>query len=218
MSNLKKHTASAGGDGTTPAIPDATDIEALWLDQKLGDGIVDVSYHTVPVGKPRDYFRVVTDPAYRRRTEIYVHKPEGVIDEVSYIVAPSMRGLVIEAQPCTLVTAVYRDGSPRIWPIKFPRDGERDNEAWVSARSAAKAAMERWVKLLWVRRAYLTRDAQPGYAPEPDFSKLPPFNELVRLAFGDHGIIRDKSHAIYRELYGIKPETASDDAGEIGDL
>lgn len=218
MSNLKKHTASAGGDGATSTVPDAADIEALWLDQKLGDGIVDVSYHTVPVGKPRDFFRVVTDRAYRRRTEIYTHKPEGVIDELSYIVAPSMRGQITEAQPCTLVTVVYRDGSPRLWPIKFPRDGERDNEAWTSARSAAKAAMERWVKLVWSRRAYMTRDAQPGYAPEPDFSKLPLFNELVRLAFGDHGIIRDKSHAIYRELYGIKPETAGDDAGEIDDL
>ena len=27
----------------------------------------------------------------------------------------------------------------------------------------------------------MTRDAQPGYAPDPDYSKLPPFNELVRL-------------------------------------
>lgn len=54
----------------------------------------------------------------------------------------------------------------------------------------------------------MTRDAQPGYAPDPDFSKLPPFNELVRLAFGEQGIIRDKSHPIYRELYGIRPEAA----------
>jgi hypothetical protein len=216
MNNPKPHTVGADADGAAaPVIPDAADIEALWLDQKLGDGIVDVSYHNVPAGKPRDFSRTVIDPAYRRRTEIYTHKPEGVIDEVHYIIAPAMRGQITEAQPCTLVTVVYRDGSPRLWAIKIPRDGERDNEAWITARSAAKAGMERWVKLVWCKRAYMTRDAQPGYAPDPDFSKLPPFNELVRLAFGDHGIIRDKTHAIYRELYGIKPEAAEDDTGDL---
>jgi hypothetical protein len=197
-----------GGNGAAPPVPDAADIEALWFDPALGDGIVINTYHSIPVGKPRDYFRTVADPAYRRRTEIYVHKPEGVIDEVTYIVAPSMRGQIDEAKPCTIVTVVDRNGNPRLWPIKFPKDGERDNESWMSARSAAKAGMERWLKLIWSKRAYMTRDAQPGYAPDPDFSKLPPFNELVRLAFGEQGIIRDKSHPIYRELYGIRPEAA----------
>jgi hypothetical protein len=75
---------------------------------------------------------------------------------------------------------------------------------------AAKAGMERWVKLVWARRAYLTRDAQVGYAPDPDFSKLPPFNDLVKLAFGENGVIRDTSHHIYRELFGIKPVSKSE--------
>jgi hypothetical protein len=66
--------------------------KALWMDQNLGDGIVDVTYHNVPVGKPRDFFRTVPDPAYRRRTEIYTHKPEGAIDEAHYIIAPTMHG------------------------------------------------------------------------------------------------------------------------------
>ena len=151
------------GNDAAPAVsvPDAADIEALWLDPALGDGIVDVHYHNIPVGKPRDFFRTVADPAYRRRTEIYTHKVEGAIDTTHYIIAPAMRGTIEEARPCTLVTVVYRDGSPRLWPIPFPRDGERDNEAWISARAAAKAGMERWVKLVWVRRSYMTRDAQP---------------------------------------------------------
>jgi hypothetical protein len=213
----KKETASAGGNRatpTTPVIPDAADIEALWLDPALGDGIVNVTYHTVPVGKPKFFFRTVADPAFRRRTEIVTIKQDGVIDEQNYIVAPSMRGQIVEAYPCTIVTVVDRAGSPHLWPIKFPREGERDNEAWISARAAAKAGMERWVKIVWLKRTYLTRDAEAGYAPDPDFSKLPSFNELVRLAFGDHGVVRDKSHAVYRELYGIKPEAAKRDTGD----
>jgi hypothetical protein len=218
MEKPKLHAVGASDNTNTPAVPDATDIESLWLDPALGDGIVNVNYHEIPIGKPKDYFRTHPEPAYRRRTEIYVHKVEGMIDEQWYIIAPSMRGQIEEAQPCTLVTVVYRDGSPRLWPIKLPRDGEKDNAAWESARAAAKIGIDRWTKLIWVRRAYLTREALPGYAPDPDFSKLPSFNELVRLAFGEQGIIRDESHPIYRELFGAAPKKPVDDAGEIDDL
>jgi hypothetical protein len=89
----KKDTAApklVATDNVTPLRPveDAADIESLWLDPMMGDGITDAHYHSVPVGKPKDYFRVATDPAYRRRTELYVHKQEGVIDVHNYIVAP----------------------------------------------------------------------------------------------------------------------------------
>ena len=175
-----------------PVPDDAADIEELWLDTTLGDGITDTHWHTIPVDKPKNYFRMHPDPAYRRRTEIYTHKPEGVIDVQHYIVGPKLRGRILEAQPCTLVVVVYRDGTPRLWPLKFPRPGDKDNDAWVSARSAARVGLTKWTKLVWVSRAYQTRDAQKGYAPEPDFSKLPPFNEMVKLAFGADGVMRDE--------------------------
>jgi hypothetical protein len=148
------------------AVPeDALDVSSLWLDPALGDGLVDVHYHTVPLGKPRDYFRVNPDPAYRRLSEIYVHKIEGQIDEQTFIIAKPMQGVIDEARRCTLVTAVYRDGSPRLWALKLPKDSERDNTAWISARAAARTSMTKWVKLVWQRSSYMTRDAQPGYAP-----------------------------------------------------
>jgi hypothetical protein len=64
-----------------------------------------------------------------------------------------MQGVIEEARRCTLVTVIYRDGSPRLWPLKLPNDGERDNEAWISARAAAKAGMSSWARLVWQRRA-----------------------------------------------------------------
>ena len=45
---------------------------------------------------------------------------------------------------------------------------------------------------MWDGSAYKTRDAMPGYAPDPDYSKLPPFDELVTAGFRRAGIIRDK--------------------------
>jgi hypothetical protein len=192
-------------------IEDASDIEALWSDPMLGDGITDVHYNSVPVGKPKDFFRTHPDKTHRRRTEIYTHKPEGIIEEQHYIVAPAMQGQIPEARPCTLVVVVDREGAPRLWPIKFPKEAEKDNEAWRTARVAARNGIDHWVKLVWVKRAYQTRDAQPGYAPDPDFGKLPSFNDLVKTAFGEHGIIRDTSHPIYRELFGM-PQEANKDA------
>jgi hypothetical protein len=110
-----------------------------------------------------------------------------------------------------LVAVVYRDGSPRLWPIKQPKEGEKDNAAWISARAAVKVSLERWTRVVWVRSTYHTRDAEEGYAPNPDWKKLPPFHELLKLAFGDAGIIRDKTHAIYHHLKGAKPKAAADD-------
>ncbi len=204
-----------GAAANTAAPNDTKDLNSLWLDPGLGDGIVNVSFHSVPVDKPKDFFRTHPDAAYRRRTEIYTHKPEGVIDVQHFIVAPAMRGRVDGARPCTLVTVVYRDGSVRLWPIKAPGDRERDNTAWSTARAAAKAGLTRWVKLVWQRSAYQTREALPGYAPEPDWPKLPPFEELVDLAFGEAGIIRDTSHPIYRDLMGVPQAADDDDAGDL---
>ena len=72
--------------------PDAIDIDSLWLDPKLGDGLVDVHFHVIPVDKPKDFFRVHPDPDFRRRTEIYAHKTEGQIETTYYIAGPRCGG------------------------------------------------------------------------------------------------------------------------------
>jgi hypothetical protein len=183
----------------------------LFLDPGLGDGITDCCHHTVPIGRPRDFFRAHPDQAYRRRAEIYVHKPEGQIDAQTYIIGPNMRGKILEARPCTLITTVDRFGAPRIYPVPLPREGERDNDAWISARAIVRTAMKYWVRMIWDKRAYVECKARPGYAPDPDLSKLPLFNELVRMAAGAHGMLYGEAHPIYRDLFGIPDEGAADD-------
>ena len=75
-------------------------------------------------------------------------------------------------------------------------------------------AIDKWVRMVWSKRSYLTRDALPGYAPDPDWGKLPAFNELVKAAFGPHGVIQDTAHPIYRELMGA-PATINDDDADL---
>src|SRR4029453_11157142 len=50
-------------------------------------------------------------------------------------------------------------------PVAAEAAQGRDNEAWQSARAAAKVAMEKWVKLVWVRRGGLNRGRTPRRPP-----------------------------------------------------
>jgi len=185
---------------STPA--DAVDIASLWLSTGVGDPLTEERVHHIPVGKPRDFFRTHPDRNYRKPAEIYVHKSENVIGEQFYLIAKALQGRIEEARPCVLACVVDRAGNPRLWPIMSPREGEKDNPAWESARVIARQAMDNWTKLVWAKGAYISRIADAGYAPEPDFSRLPSFDDLVRTAFGVNGIIATEEHPIYRDLFG----------------
>jgi hypothetical protein len=192
---------------------DAEDIESLF-EPELGDAITESTMLEVPLGKPKDFFRTHPDEGFRQRAEMYVHAPEGVIDKEYYILGKKMRGRIDEARPCVLVCVIDREGNPRLWPIMLPRDTERDNDAWKSARIAAKRGIDSWVKLVWKKRSYEVRKAKPGYAPDPDWKKLPSWKELVKLAFGEFGVIRDERHKVYRDLFGEAPEMQDDDLAQ----
>jgi hypothetical protein len=158
-----------------PPPSDALDLSDLWLDNSLGDPLTSTYQHSIPVGKPKDFFRVHPDRNMRRHVEIYVHKPE--------------EGLA--------------------------KEGEKDNDAWKSARNAARKAMSTWIRIVWARRAYEIREAQPGYAPDPDLKAIPPFEQLVMKAYGPQGIISDPNHFMVRELMGAPPQSSA--GNEDGD-
>jgi hypothetical protein len=185
-----------------PVPKDAEDLAALWINTGDGDGLTRTHLHAITIGRPKDFFRTHPSQDYRRQAEIYVHKSEEVIDEETYLIMPSMHGKIDHARLCSLVTVIYRDGTPRFWAIPSPRDGEKDCLAWLTARSVALAGIDGWVKPVWKGRAFITREAEKGFAPDPDWSRLPPFDDMIKTAFGGHGIIRDESHPVYRAVMG----------------
>jgi hypothetical protein len=191
---------------------DAADLAGLFVDTGQGDPLADVAIHAIPIDKPRDFFRVHPDPAYRQRCYIYTHKIEGQIEERHYVVTDTMLDNVPEAKLSVLVTCIYRDGSLRLWPIKLPQDGGKDQKAWQTARAAAKLAISKWIKLRWSGSVYDTRDARPGYAPDPDLSKIPPYARLISLALGTDGAMRDENHPVYLDhIAGAPPKKSDDD-------
>ena len=46
----------------SPTPRDALDIEALFQDPALGDGLTDTNWHTIPVDKPKDFFESTRIP------------------------------------------------------------------------------------------------------------------------------------------------------------
>jgi hypothetical protein len=216
MANGSKPTKQPGNEEERivqfPGPNDLDDIGSLF-EPDLGDPITESAILNIPIGKPRDFFRTHPDKAYRRRTTIYIHKPEGVVDTQYFIVSPAMQAMqcfLEEARPCNLVVIVDRTGSPRFWPIPLPRDGEHDFVAWQTAREVVRRGIACWVRPVWVKRAYVAREALEGYAPDPDWAKLPPYDVMVRKAFGENGVIRDEQHPMYQELRGAKPNDALD--------
>ena len=157
---------------------------------------------TVPVRKPnrQDFVRVRLDASYRLTPAAIIEVKE---DREIYLVTPSMAQVLPgEFATVTLLTAINRQGTLFLWPVKLPNPDGRQNE-W--HRSAAEAA-ERAMKSCWVRvtsnmslGAYEIFEASGDLSEPvwPDFS----FQEILKIAFRDRVVDRD-DHPLVQRLEG----------------
>jgi hypothetical protein len=184
---------------------DLADIESLFINPTNGDGITSPGLLSVPVGKPdrHNFVRAHPSQEYRRHAVMIPMKGKEGFDETYYFVQPELaKELELDVKPYVLSLLVDRVGNLRIWPIRLAAEDEKDNAWWESARAAVRRAIDTWVRVIPSKTCYHTRDAMEGYAPEPDWEKIKPFAELIKIAFAPHGIIRDLEHPIVRELFG----------------
>jgi hypothetical protein len=158
--------------------------------------------------KPREHFRVCDDPEMSALLSVYVHKPEGSMDEEIYFVMPSMETYLQEQEALRTVQVVLcrtLAGVLFLWALPV-HDGIGAARSHVtSARAVAKLALTRWVRMKWRRadNAYFAKQAEDEHPPPvwPDQS----FNELLKLGFRDR-IIDSLDHPVLKELRGLKTQ------------
>jgi hypothetical protein len=158
---------------------------------------------TYPLQKPPKsrFVRVHPSPGYRMSGVLTITDTD--TGEINYVSPDLELPEFIESQ--TRITDLYAaqmsDGSFFIWPI------HRSETTWFrAARQAVATASRKWIAVV-ARRSANTYDliAPEDTIPEPDWSALPPFAEMVESAFDGH-MITHPDHPFLRRLRGVRED------------
>src|SRR5262245_2053343 len=162
-------------------MPDPFDPANLRLSQSFVESVgVKKLLTTVPVRKPsaQDFFRVHADPAFRDNFPIIELKDE----REEYIVTASLvPELITEIVTKTLFTAINRQGTVFLFPVRLPSPDGKDLDWWRSSREAAELAMTSWIRM----RANMNLGAYDIYRaeaviPDPEWPELG-FWDLIKI-------------------------------------
>jgi hypothetical protein len=188
--------------------PDPFDPASLRVDPKTMGDIANrvLTDGQVAVRKPRkrEFFRVHSDPAFREIVAAIILKEE--MGE-TYLVAPHLaNALSIEIDYYTVLTCMNNGGNIFLWCCPTEKEGTRRQNNWhKSAREAAKLAMTDWVRMIPNTDGgcydLYTGDADLAVLEWP---KGKTFRDLLKLGFGEDGIIRNIDHPLIKRLRGKK--------------
>ena len=157
---------------------------------------------TVPVRKPgkQDWVRVHPAASFRENFPILELKDE----REEYVVHTSLLDeLSHEVVSKTLFTAITRQGTLFLWPIRLPDSTGKDNDYWRSGREAAQRAMSTWIRLKANQnlKAYDIFEAAAKLS-EPEWPTEIDFWGLIKIAFKDH-LIMTLDHPVIQRLRGL---------------
>jgi hypothetical protein len=186
---------------------DAFDIESMYVDPLIPGGAITRVTQKVSVGRPNKevFYRSHPDDSHHRTVYLIVEASANSSDEISYWVDPRIAGeLAYDAKYFSLSTLIDREGNVRLCRARLPKQGEKDNLYAETLRIAIQMAKEYWVRMIpnQITGRYDTVRADRGYAEDPDWSKVPPFDELMTSAFSPDGIIRRLDHSVVNKLMG----------------
>jgi hypothetical protein len=183
-----------------PEADDIFDLQRLRIAPDFAEAIgVKKLVLTVPVKKPeRQWFvQVHPSPDYRLSVALLELRD----DRVAYVVDPALAAaLPGDVRGTMLFTAINRQGTLFLWPVKLPGEGRQ--EEWSrSALEAAELAQTQWVKVVanMGLGAYEVSVAT-ATLPEPEWPDLE-FKKIIEIAFKDK-IIRRPDHPALRRLRG----------------
>jgi hypothetical protein len=199
--------------GIRPENPAEVKPEATYDPFDLANLRVDPSYieaagvkkllTTVPIRNrpnPQDFVRVHPAPNYRELLPLIEFKE----DREDFLVAKQMAGdLSGEFAVYQVFTAITKQGVVFLWKCRVPDPDGKTNEWNRSRMVAAEKAMTKWmrVKANMSLGAYDLWEAQATFA-EPEWPDLP-FDELLRVAFREPGVITDPNHPVVKRLRSL---------------
>jgi hypothetical protein len=177
------------------------DVEQLRLSADFASTVgVRKALVTVPVRKPppQSFVRVHPDPTWQLRTAVL----QDQVDRETYLIArPLWPDLAGEVNHVLMHTAIDRQGTLFVWPVKLPADDGRWSDWHRSGLEAAERAKARWlrVKANMSLGAYEIWEAGGELADPvwPDEG----FEHVLHVAFRDR-YIHDLDHPVLRRLRG----------------
>lgn len=201
-------------DETQPSAPDSIihnssnpfDLKSLRVNADFAGSIgVTRQLLKVPVRKPnkQEFFRVRQGEDWQVMTYAIELKEEQEV----YLIAPHLwEAVSTESTLRMIVTAINRQGTLFLWPLKMPpseEGGRRRKDEWArTALQAAQIATETWIRLIPDLNAggYQIDYAQ-GQLSNPKWPQKYSFQDLINIAFKDC-MINDVNHPVLRQLRG----------------
>ena len=186
---------------------DLDNLEDFALDQGFNPNEVE---HDPPVPcrrPPNDvYFRV--RPGAEHTLTVGLYEPtadDGERGDV-YLVKKNMlhvfEGVLSQRQ---LFVCVTPQGKIYLWPARLPHPGRRSggDRYSLTALKGAELARNKWVRVYSDQdlRCYRIKHPADPY-PDPDWSKVPSLQELLRRAFSDGRIVGSPDHPEAKRIIG----------------
>ena len=176
--------------------------ETLKLPQNFSDRIgVKKLLTSINVRKPnkQEFFRVRAEEEFRRDLALIEFEE----DSNFYAVAPELVADLSDVlKPTTLFTAITRQGTPFLIPVRLPGPDGISFPAWDSRRAAVERAMDEWLRVQWNRESSgYDIFVAPALKDEPAWPDMS-LNDLLKLAFQGR-LIESQDHLVIRKLKGL---------------
>ena len=141
--------------------------------------------------------RVLKRPGYNLQGVQCIESKDGMKPVICLIAAGAglPAGVLPNVKTFNFYTVVDHQGEYGLWYINMYPGTWKD-----SALEMMRECVKRWVKIVASkdRFDYITPEAT---LPEPDWSGLPPFADILALAFKDN-VVKDANHPVIRKLLG----------------
>jgi hypothetical protein len=186
---------------------DPWDLDAARNRQKKDRRVKVVTTYRV-AKKPRDgsFFRINSDPAYQIDALLFTEKDERGMEGDTYFTDWRFADEVLASdwamffQPARLYLAFERHSTkPYVHYVKSPRDGQGDNDWWVSSRTVTERAMQEWIQPYNAGSGYDYHPAQRDI-PDPVWPDTP-FGQILQIAFKGR-FIDSWEHEVMKALVG----------------